>query len=81
MALILGALTQRSAFDVDRTQVAAWEGTIATLRSALAQSADEGHLFLEFDVPRIGEADDVLAFGPAVFVIEFKVGDTGLRRP
>jgi len=72
---IIGALTQRSAFDVDQTQVAAWVGSIETLRVALAPWAHEGHLFLEFDVPRLGRRiDAVLVLRHVVFVIEFKVG-------
>jgi hypothetical protein len=74
-AAILGALTQQSAFDVDQMQVAAWEGTIDTLRAVLAPWADEGHLFLEFDVPRLGRRiDAVLVLRHVVFVVEFKVG-------
>ena len=72
---ILGALTQRSAFDVDRTQVAAWETSIEVLRDALLSWAGDGHLFFEFDVPRLGRRiDAVLVLRHAVFVIEFKVG-------
>ena len=38
--------------------------------------ASTGAVFLEFDVPRIGSRiDAVLVAGPAVFVIEFKVGE------
>lgn len=72
---VVGSLTQRSAFDVDRTQVAAWESSIEVLRAVLSPWAGEGHLFLEFDVPRLGRRiDAVLVLRHAVFVIEFKVG-------
>lgn len=72
---IIGALTQRSDFDVDQTQVGAWKGTIETLREVLTPWADEGHLFLEFDVPRLGRRiDAVLVLRHVLFVIEFKVG-------
>jgi hypothetical protein len=71
---ILGALTARSAFAVDPPQRDAWLGEIAILKIALA--GIEGSVFLEFDVPRIGSRiDAVLITGPAVFVIEFKVGE------
>jgi Uncharacterized conserved protein (DUF2075) len=74
-AAILGELTRQSAFDVDQTQVAAWEGSIETLRAVLSPWADEGHLFLEFDVPRLGRRiDAILVLRHVVFVIEFKVG-------
>lgn len=72
---IIGELTFRSAFDVDQTQVIAWRGTVDCLRQALAPWITEGHLFLEFDVPRLGRRiDAVLVVGHMVFVIEFKVG-------
>lgn len=72
---VLGELTQRSAFDVDQTQIAAWLGSIECLREALAPTGTEGHLFLEFDVPRLGRRiDAVLVSRHVVFVIEFKVG-------
>jgi hypothetical protein len=71
---ILGALTARSAFAVDPPQRDAWLGEIAILKIALA--GIEGSVFLEFDVPRIGSRiDAVLITGPAVFAIEFKVGE------
>lgn len=72
---VIGELTQHSAFNVDQTQVAAWEGSIDCLREALAPIDFDGHLFLEFDVPRLGRRiDAVLVLRHAVFVIEFKVG-------
>lgn len=72
---VIGELTQRSTFNVDQTQVAAWQGSIECLREALSPWASEGHLFFEFDVPRLGRRiDAVLVLHHAVFVIEFKVG-------
>lgn len=71
---ILGELSQSSAFDVDQTQLAAWLSSIESLRDSLAGLASEGHLFLEFDVPRLGRRiDAVLVLRHAVFVVEFKV--------
>src|SRR5262245_4612170 len=71
---IIGALTQRSAFPVELAQRDAWIGEIGILKVALA--GIDGSLFLEFDVPRIGSRiDAVLLAGPAVFVIEFKIGE------
>ena len=41
----------------------------------------DGTLFLEFVVPRIGSRlDAVLISGPAIFAIEFKVGESIYRR-
>lgn len=72
---IVGELTQRSAFNVDQTQIAAWSDSIEVLREVLAPWTDEGYLFLEFDVPRLGRRiDAVLVLQHVVLVIEFKVG-------
>jgi hypothetical protein len=71
---IIGALTSSSAFAVDPTQRDAWVGEISILRAAL--DGIDATVFLEFDVPRIGSRiDAVLIAGPAIFVIEFKVGE------
>lgn len=76
---ILGTLTTRSVFAVDPPQRDAWIGEIAMLQASLA--GIDGTVFLEFDVPRIGSRiDAVLVAGPAVFVIEFKVGEREFRR-
>jgi Schlafen group 3, DNA/RNA helicase domain len=74
---IVGALTMRGG-SVDATQRDAWVGQIGALKTALG--ASEGAVFLEFDVPRIGSRiDAVLVAGPAVVVIEFKVGERDFR--
>jgi len=70
---IVGALTMNGG-SVESLQRDAWVGQIALLKTALASCS--GTLFLEFDVPRIGSRiDAVLVCGPAVVVIEFKVGE------
>lgn len=76
---ILGALTRSSDFDVDQSQVAAWTREIVVLQSALAGL--DGHVFLEFDVPRLGSRiDAVVATGAAICAIEFKVGERQFLR-
>ncbi len=70
---VLGRLTAASDFDVERGQRDAWRELILILSRAL--EGIEGHLFLEFDIPRLGaRIDAVLVAGPVVFPIEFKVG-------
>lgn len=70
---IVGHLVHHSSFAVDPEQVMAWREEIRVLRTALV--ATTGHVILEFDIPRMGaRADAVALIGPAVFVIEFKVG-------
>ena len=72
---VLGRLTGNSAFAVEQSQVLAWRGSIEALRSALGAVGRPGYLYLEFDIPRLGRRVDAVAIvGPAVFVIEFKVG-------
>ena len=75
---VLGALTARSGFSVDPPQRDAWIGEIDILKASLAGLT--GALFLEFDVPRVGSRiDAVFLSGPAVFVIEFKVGEGEIK--
>jgi len=76
---ILGGITANSAFAVDPAQRDAWVIQIEVLKPALI--GVEGTIFLEFNVPRIGSRiDAVLISGPAIFVIEFKVGETDFKR-
>src|SRR5690348_14292373 len=70
---IIGRLTTHSDFAVVREQTEAWLFQIALLKDQLA--AFPGFLHLEFNIPRMGRRiDAVLISGPAVFVVEFKVG-------
>lgn len=76
---ILGVITANSAFAVDPPQRDAWVMQIAALKPALA--GVEGTIFFEFNVPRIGSRiDTVLISGPAIFAIEFKVGEMNFKR-
>ena len=76
---ILGALALASPGDVVEAQRIAWESEVEVLRAALADVS--GHLFLEFDVPRLGSRiDAVVVSGAAVVPIEFKVGESAFRR-
>lgn len=72
---VIGSLTQQSAFNVDQAQVHAWLGTVDTLQRALTALPGRGHVFLEFDIPRLGRrVDAVVVVDHVVFVVEFKVG-------
>lgn len=76
---VLGRLTAASDFDVERGQRDAWREQILILTRALENV--EGHLFLEFDIPRLGSRiDAVLVAGPVLFPIEFKVGSDTYER-
>lgn len=74
---VVGGLTVKSAFDVTVAQRDSWVGEISILKAALAGAEmNDGWVFLEFDVPRIGSRIDALLIsGPAIIVIEFKVGE------
>ena len=70
---ILGALARYSDFDLGQSQRDAWLEEIRILRSAL--SPFQGSIYFEYSIPRMGRRIDVvLLIGPAVFVLEFKVG-------
>lgn len=78
---VLGQLTARSEFDVDRSQRDAWQAEIDCLRSALSEAQDGGHLFLEFVIPRLGRRiDAVVLLSNTIFVLEFKIGERVFAR-
>lgn len=70
---IIGALASNNPLPTDPDQKLAWCEQIATLQPALTGLT--GHVFFEFDIPRIGRRIDVVVLTKAtVFVLEFKVG-------
>jgi hypothetical protein len=72
---ILGQLTRESEFAVLQTQRKAWLQQIAVLQEKL--SPYEGAVYFEYAIPRMGRRIDViLLIGPAIFVLEFKVGES-----
>ncbi len=76
---VIGHLTRASSFNVELSQVAAWEREVELLHRVLARV--EGYVFLEFDVPRLGSRiDAVVLAGAALIPIEFKVGATQFLR-
>ena len=73
---IIGQLTSNGEFDSTTAQVDAWRQQIHLLKSWC--EGIDGWVFLEFTIPRMGRRiDAVVIFGPAVLVIEFKVGSSG----
>ena len=72
---VIGSLTQASAYSVDQSQVLAWKVSINDLRRALSIWSGVGHIFLEYDIPRLGRRVDAIVIADhMVFVVEFKVG-------
>jgi len=56
-------------------QTSAWYTEIEILKESLLPVSD-GHIFLEFGIPRMGKrADCVLVIGDIVYVLEFKIGE------
>ncbi len=73
-AEILGLLADNNEFSLEVTQKDAWNAEIAILREALVNQ--EGSIFFEYSIPRMGKRIDVVVIiRHVVFVLEFKVGE------
>ena len=71
---ILGILARNNDFSLEQTQRDAWLAEINILQKVLLHF--EGAIYFEYSIPRMGKRIDVvLLIGPAVFVLEFKIGD------
>lgn len=80
-SLVLGVLADNSGFSIDTTQRDAWRSQIQILQPALKAFEGRGTVFFEFIVPRLGKRIDVLTLiDHAIFVIEFKVGESLFNR-
>lgn len=78
---VLGEIARNSGFAIEPSQRDAWIRQIELLRKPLEPWKDQGHVFFEFVVPRMGRRIDALVIiENAVFVIEFKVGDWQFAR-
>lgn len=76
---IIGKITTGSVndgFAVEQPQNDSWQYEIKNLKDVLSRELP-CHLFLEFNIPRMGRRIDAVLLGPNfpfIFVIEFKVG-------
>lgn len=71
---VLGQLVRQSEFAVEQSQRDAWIAQIAQLKSILAGCY--GSVYFEYSIPRMGKrVDVVLVIGPAILVLEYKVGE------
>ena len=76
---IIGQLVTNCDFVLRPTQRDSWLEQIHLLQDQLIGL--NGSLFFEFNIPRMGRRIDVvMLIGPAVFVVEFKVGETTFNR-
>ncbi|MBU1310049.1 MAG: DUF2075 domain-containing protein, partial [Gammaproteobacteria bacterium] len=72
---IIGELTRSHGQDLLHTQTTAWEYQIRFLQQELSAFSNQGWIFFEFMIPRMGRrADVVLIVSGIIFVLEFKVG-------
>ena len=72
---ILGYLAENCEFAIEQTQRDAWLQQIEILKTTLVDFS--GHIYFEFSIPRMGKrVDVVLLLRHAIFVIEFKVGES-----
>uniref|UniRef100_Q0HZW3 Schlafen group 3-like DNA/RNA helicase domain-containing protein n=1 Tax=Shewanella sp. (strain MR-7) TaxID=60481 RepID=Q0HZW3_SHESR len=74
--VITGQISRFHTQHLLHSQTRAWVTEIEVLKRSLAESIErEGHIFIEFMIPRMGRrADVVIIFKGIVFVVEFKVG-------
>jgi hypothetical protein len=73
-AEILGVLAKNNDFSLEQTQRDAWLEEINILQKVLLRF--EGAIYFEYSIPRMGKRIDVvLLIGPAIFVLEFKIGE------
>jgi hypothetical protein len=71
---IFGSITRNSDFPDDPTQKGAWTQEIRILKNVLEN--EEGRIFFEYSIPRMGRRIDVvLIIRNVIFVLEFKVGE------
>ena len=71
---VFGALSSNYDFALEGPQKEAWRFQIEHLRQVLP-GLPAGHLFLEFEIPRIGRrADVILLINGVLFVLEYKLG-------
>lgn len=77
---ILGQLTQKHSHTLEELQKNAWLKQITILQDQL-KAFENGHLFFEFAIPRMGKrVDNVLIIKDLIFVLEFKVGDNSYSK-
>ena len=71
---ILGRLAKSNNFPLEQSQRDAWIEEIIILQKVLFNF--QGSIYFEYSIPRMGKRIDVvILIGPAVFVLEFKIGE------
>ncbi|MFK7791019.1 MAG: DUF2075 domain-containing protein [Phycisphaeraceae bacterium] len=76
----LGKLVAESSFSVETTQRKAWQQQICVLKEVLLRYRGRGSVYFEWSIPRLGKRIDVVTvIDSAIFVIEFKVGESAFN--
>jgi hypothetical protein len=71
---IIGSLSSNSQFADEQTQKEAWKQQIRILKNVLINQ--DGDIFFEYAIPRMGKRIDVLLIiKHVIFILEFKVGE------
>ena len=72
---ILAELVTNNPFTLEQAQRDAWLEEIDILQRTITRR--KGVIYFEYAVPRMGKRiDAVLLIGPAIFILEFKIGET-----
>ncbi|MDP5143659.1 DUF2075 domain-containing protein [Rheinheimera baltica] len=72
---IIGELTKAHGQELQHSQTMAWTEQIQFLRKVFANTGQDGAIFFEFMIPRMGRrADVIILIGGVIFVLEFKIG-------
>jgi hypothetical protein len=75
---ILGVLVRNHEFTLEEQQRNAWQYQITLLKESLS-NYQNGYIFFEFSIPRMGKrVDNVLIINGCIFIIEFKVGESSI---
>ena len=71
---IFGRLARSNDFPLEQSQRDAWIEEIKILQKVLFNF--QGSIYFEYSIPRMGKRIDVvILIGPAIFVLEFKIGE------
>src|SRR3990172_9332262 len=73
---IFNKLALNNQFALEQTQKDAWLEEIHILKEVLISYKNDGSIYLEFSIPRMGQRiDAVVIIGSVIFVLEFKIGE------
>lgn len=78
---IVGLLTQSSIHDVNNETSNSWFEEISILKNSLKSYSNRGHIYFEYNIPRMGRrADVIILIDGIVFILEFKTAEQKFSR-